>query len=130
MNLSRAFLTGTMVWVAIFSVFTILSFIPSLHDAETLQTIIVYLFLIPILYYGLTFYYKKGKTNNGFQLGLIIIVTCLILDALITLPLVIIPHGGDYMSFFTSPLLLIMGLEILAITFLFWSNKQKTIKIA
>lgn len=125
MNLSRAFLSGIIVWIAIFLAFTIMSFIPTLKGAETIQTFVVYLLLIPILFLGLNFYYKKGQSNNGFQVGLIIILTCLLLDALITVPFVIIPHGGDYTSFFINPLFVFMGLEILLISFGYWTTKVK-----
>lgn len=125
MNLSRAFLSGIIVWTAIFLAFTIMSFIPALKNAETVQTYIVYLLLMPILFGALTFYYKKGQSNNGFQVGLIIILTCLLLDALITVPLVIIPHGGDYISFFINPLIAFMGLEILLLSFGYWATQVK-----
>lgn len=123
MKITRAILTGVIIWILIFISFTLMSFIPNLKDELTLQNSIIYILLIPITYIGVRFYCKKEQTTSGLKIGLITIITSLILDALITVPLVIIPNGGSYTSFYSDPFLIFMVTEILILFFLFWKFK-------
>jgi hypothetical protein len=130
MKIVRAIVSGIIIWVSIFIVFTIMSFIPVIKDSEIQQNMLLWVVLIPIVLFGVSFYYKKEMYTNGLLLGLVVVTVSLILDALITVPLVIIPHGGSYNSFFASPLLLVTVVEILLISFLFWKTKiSKIIQI-
>ena len=52
---------------------------------------------------GTHFYFKKVAESNSFFLGLYMFSMAFILDALITVPLLIIPSGGSYSSFFSDP---------------------------
>ncbi len=56
------------------------------------------------------FYYSKNYNMSGLQLGIIMSLTALFLDVLITVPFVEIPNGRSYESFFTSPVLWILAL--------------------
>lgn len=124
MKIVRAILAGSIVWVMVFSLFTLLSFVPIAKDSQNLQSIIVGLFLIPFAYLGAKTYYKKGSTTNGFIIGLIMVTSALILDALITVPLVVIPNnGGDYLTFFTSATLWILVTINLTVIHLYWKMK-------
>lgn len=115
--MKRATLSGAIVWIMIFMYFTFLSFIPYVKDAELLQHVLLWFLLIPIVLFGLNFYHKKVPKSNELLVGVIIVITCLTLDVLITIPLTIIPYGGSYVSFFTNPFLWIIVAEILTITF-------------
>jgi len=53
------------------------------------------------------------------------VVTALILDAIINVPFIIIPHGGSYLEFFTSVMLWDIVIEYLLIIFLYWRIKAK-----
>lgn len=117
MNISRAILSGVIVWVMIFTYFILVSFIPQIKDSELIQHLLLWFILIPILVFGLNFYHKKEPKSNQLLIGVFIIVTCLILDAIITIPLTIIPYGGSYASFFMNPFLWIIIVEMLIITF-------------
>lgn len=126
MKIIRAILSGSIVWILVFSLFTLLSFVPIAKDSQVLQSIIVALFIIPFAYWGAKIYYKKGSTTNGLIIGLIMVTTALILDAIITVPLVVIPHnGGDYFTFFTSTILWILVVINLAVIHLYWKMKVK-----
>ena len=125
MKLIRAVVSGLIIWTLIFIVFTVMSFIPVIKDSEIQQNMLLWVCLIPITILGVQFYYKKEKKTNGIFIGLIIVAMSLILDASITVPYVIIPKGGSYYEFFTSPLLWITGAEIIIVSFLYWKNKIK-----
>lgn len=125
MKVSRAILSGIIIWVLIFVSFTVMSFIPVIKDSELQQNLILYIILLPIVIIGAKFYYKKGSKANGLLLGLLISITGLLLDAIITIPVVIIPHGGDYMSFYLDPLLWGIIAEFILITYFYWKVKVK-----
>ncbi|WP_131494911.1 DUF5367 family protein [Flavobacterium sp. MEB061] len=72
------------------------------------------------------FYYKNGIKLHGLLLGIIMSLTALLLDALITVPFIEIPNGGNYYSFFSSPVLWILA-SINSITvYCFWRMKIKS----
>jgi len=125
MKIIRAIASGIIIWVSIFAVFTVMSFIPVVKDSELQQNMLLWIVLIPITFFGVKFYYKNGFKTNGLLISMIIVITSLILDALITLPYVIIPNEGNHYDFFTSPFLLITILEIIIVTFFYWKSKVK-----
>jgi len=125
MKIIRAILSGTIIWVLIFISFTIMSFIPVIKNSELQQNLILYVILIPIVIFGSKFYYKKEQNTNGFIIGFIMAVTGLLLDTLITVPYVIIPHNGTYTSFFINPLLWITIIEFILISYFYWKMKVK-----
>lgn len=105
MNLKRAILFGALLWVLIFVWWSILMFVPGL--TETIQYIIHFVLLIIAASYIASRYYKKKDKVNGFLLGLVFLVTGIILDAVITVPLFTIPQGTGYLDFFFNPLMLV-----------------------
>lgn len=119
----RAILTGALVWVFIFISFTILGTIPTIKDSMNLQALIVAVFIIPFAIFGASVYYKNGNNDNGFVLGIKMVITALILDALITVPFVVIPTGGSYLSFYTFPLLWLLVAVNIATVYLYWKLK-------
>ena len=125
MKVARTITSGAMIWVLIFITFTIMSFIPVIKNSEIQQNLILYIVLIPIVIFGAKFYYKKRDKTNGLIIGGIMAVIGLFLDALITVPFVIIPHNGSYMSFFINPLLWITTIEFILITYFYWKMKVK-----
>jgi len=126
MKTIRTILTGTLVWFLIFSVFTVMSFIPGIKELEILQGFIIAAFIIPFASMGAAIYYKKGDKTNGFIIGSMMVLTALILDALVTVPFVEIPYNGSsYSKFFTNPLLWILVLENIAVIYFYWKIKVK-----
>ncbi|MCU0429082.1 MAG: DUF5367 domain-containing protein [Cytophagaceae bacterium] len=104
MNNIRAISTGAMIWLFIFITFSILSYVPSIKDSLHIQTLIVAIFIIPFAAFGAYVFYKNGNNLNGLMAGTIMSATAIVLDAVITVPLVELPKGGSYESFFTFPL--------------------------
>ena len=111
-NFLRSVLSGAMVWSMIFILFIALSMIPHVKDNQTHQIIIVGILLIPFSLLGATFYYKKGKMGHGIILASIMAATGLLLDACITVPLLILPtEHGSYSSFYADPFLWVLIAE-------------------
>lgn len=121
----RAILIGALVWVLVFISFSILSVMPNIKDSMNLQALIVGVLIIPFALFGASIYYKNGNKDNGFVLGIIIVATALSLDALITVPFVVIPTGGSYLSFFSFPLLWLLVAVNIATVYFYWSWKVK-----
>ncbi len=116
----RAILIGALVWVFIFAAFAGLAYLPNIKDSLDQQALIVDILIIPFATFGAFIYYKNGNKNNGFIVGLIMVVTALTLDALITVPLVEIPNGRSYESFFTYPLLWMLAAVNIGTVFFYW----------
>ena len=126
----RAILIGALVWVLVFAAFTTLAYLPVIKDSLNQQALIVGILIIPFAALGASIYYKNGNTDNGFMVGVIMVVTALTLDALITVPFVEIPNGRSYQSFFTYPLLWLLVVVNVTTVFFYWTLKVKPRKIA
>lgn len=122
----RAILVGALIWLLIFSTFTVLSYLPNIKNSALQQFLIVAPLVIPFTILGAYIFYKNGNKTNGFIIGLIIVTTALILDVLITVPFTIIPNQGNYHSFFTSKFLWILVAEVVTIVYFYWVLKIKT----
>jgi len=111
MKLTRAILTGILLWVLIFFEVSILMF--GLKLQGYLYYIIHFILLILLVAIASILYFKKvkGSLTEGLVLGVIYIIIGVILDAIITVPLFI----KDY-SFFIQWNLLVGLLETIAIT--------------
>ena len=121
----RAILTGSVVWVFVFTAFTALGYLPGIKDSLNLQGLIVGILIIPFAALGASIYYKNGNKDNGLLVGLIMVATALLLDVLITVPFVEIPNGRSYQSFFTSPILWILVVINITTTYIYWKLKVK-----
>jgi len=125
MNKIRAILAGALVWVFVFISFMVLAYVPIIKDSMNQQSLIMSILIIPFALLGASTYYKNGYKDNGFIIGIIMVVTALTLDALITVPLVFMPNGGSYQSFYTYPLLWLLVAVNLATVYVYWKFKVK-----
>lgn len=125
MNSIRAVLSGALVWLLIFITFGMLGAIPVIKESLNQQALIVSVLIIPYAILGASVYYKKSNKENGVIVGLVMVITALVLDALITVPLVEIPHGGSYKSFYSYPLLWLLVAVNMATVYFYWSVKVK-----
>lgn len=107
MRLLRAIGLGALFWLIIFVEISITMIGLKLDNLTTY--IIHYIVMIPLAILIAWLYYKSKDKINGFLLGLIIVIVGIILDMIITIPLFVIPAGGNYLSYF-SELYLIAGL--------------------
>jgi hypothetical protein len=82
--------------------------------------------LIPAVLIGVYVYYRSSSRTNWLLLGGFMFFLTILLDAIITVPLFIIPAGGDHLSFFGDPGFWILGIEymlIVAVANLLFSRK-------
>ncbi|MFD1602420.1 DUF5367 family protein [Flavobacterium artemisiae] len=123
MNYLRAVLSGIILWISVAVTFFILEHTPIIKDSLNIQTVIICLFIIFYSSIGASFYYKKSISISGFQVGVIMSLTAILLDALVFVPLVEIPKGNTYQDFFSNPLLWILA--ILNIVTVYFYSKTK-----
>lgn len=122
-DIIRSIMSGGIVWGLIFSLFLILSLIPVVKDSLTVQEATVTVLVIPFSLLAALFYYKKGASSNGLVVGIIMAMTALSLDSVITVPLLIIPANGSYVTFYSDPFLWILVAENFLVIILYWRLK-------
>jgi len=100
MKLLRAIGLGALFWFIIFVEISITMIGLKFSDLTTY--IVHYIVMIPLAILIAWLYYKSRDKINGFVLGLIVTITGIILDMIITVPLFIIPAGGGYLDYFSN----------------------------
>lgn len=124
MNVSRAIVAGTLVWVLLIFAFISSASIQILKNAELQENLTIAFFLIPAAYLGARFYYSSGNSTHGLLLGAVMASIAIIADGLITVPFFIIPMGGSYGQFFSNPAFWWIIAEYLILVFAFWKLKS------
>ncbi len=119
----RAIGIGIIIWILGVSIYTGSFYIPILEDLELQANILLSLGILPIVWFAAKLYYTKKGTTKGYWLGLIFFLSVTILDALITVPFLIVPNGGTYYSFFKAAGFWLIGLEFIAAATLYWYAK-------
>ncbi|OJJ21491.1 hypothetical protein BKI52_13175 [marine bacterium AO1-C] len=125
MKIQRVIFTGLFNWVATFSIFITLMFLPFTKDSLMLQNLFFVIAIAIFAYVTAALYYKNGHTGNGLAVGLAHLVIPLLMDSIITIPFILIPYGSSYQEFFTNPILLPITAEVLVITYAYWRLKAK-----
>lgn len=89
MNLKRAVGFGTLLWVFVFVIFSIIMFIPSLVDRHLAQHVVFWIILAPFMLALSKWYFKHDPPTlkKGLGLGVIAVIIGVILDLAITIPL-------------------------------------------
>lgn len=127
MNFIRALFIGILIWIIGVTAFTVFFEIPFLEDSY-LQANIGLAIVVPFLVWiGAKMYYRKGALTHGIVTGLIMLTASAALDALITVPMLIIPFGGSYASFFGSLDFWLIAAEFIGVVFLYWLLKIRTV---
>lgn len=126
MKTGRAILSGVLIWILVFTLFGVLDVIPATRDAVWLQGVVACTLVIPIALLGAAFYYKNGSRSNGLAVGLVMVTTALMLDAIITVPFFEMPYNRrGHEQFFTHPLLWIIVLEDVLVVYFYQGLKVK-----
>ncbi|NGM66818.1 DUF5367 family protein [Sphingobacterium sp. SGR-19] len=120
----RAISIGAMVWAFIFLTFAVLEFVPAIKDSLNLQMLVVGILIVPYAIFGASIFYRNGNEENGMKVGVIMALTALILDALVTVPLIEIPRGGSYQSFYSFPLLWLLAFINIGTIYVYWRLKN------
>jgi hypothetical protein len=124
MKTGRAILSGAVIWMLVLILFGVMDAVPATHHSPLLQALMVCVLMIPFSLLGARIYYRTGNRSSGLSVGFVMVGTALLLDALITVPLVEQPyHNTDHHQFFTNPLLWILVLEDLLVIWLYYKMK-------
>ena len=123
MHIKRALLAAVLVWILGVGVYISSYFFHFLEDAELQANIMLTLAVIPGALLGAFIYYKSGQKTHGLKLGGFMFATAMILDAIITVPLFILPLGGTHLSFFTDPGFWLIALLYIGVVMLYWKLK-------
>lgn len=115
LNLKHAAVSSVTVYILGILAYVGSFFIPIMNDPELQANIVLMVAIIPAAYLGAHTYYKRGHTTRGFALGLVMFSVAIILDAVITVPLFIIPNGGTHLSFFSDPGFWLIGFEYIVV---------------
>ncbi|WP_298238246.1 DUF5367 family protein [uncultured Algibacter sp.] len=132
MKTKRAILLGIAIWIIAILFYSISYSVSILEHADTQANAVLFMVVMPLVWFGCHFYYKKDSTTHGLKVGQTLLLTAVALDALITVPLFVIPNGGSHYSFFTSLGFWIIAFEFIAIATLYWYacvySKNKIVK--
>lgn len=123
MNVVRAVLAGAFVWLCVLITFAVLDTIAVVKGSPVILATIAILLMVPFAAFGVSIYYKRGNKANGLLVGLIMALTALVLDALLTVPFIEIPHGNTYEAFFTHPLLWSLVAVNITTVYMYWRLK-------
>jgi hypothetical protein len=131
MEIKRAIMAAAIVWTLGVTAFILSHYVRLMDNPELQANMVLILVLIPSVILGTKFYYKNGAQTNGFKLGLFMFLITICLDAIITVPVFIIPAGGDHISFFSDPGFWFIGLEYILVVLIYagFRSKIKTSKL-
>ena len=120
MELKRAVMFGVLLWAIIFFEVSILMF--GFNLETPMRTYVHYFLLVFIVSFVSYFYFKKEKANtkNGFIFGVVCVVTGILLDVVITVPLFVKSY-----YFFVDVYLWIGFLEGVVLTTIFGTLAKK-----
>ena len=129
-NLKRASLSALMIWVMGVSAFAGSYYVPLLDYASEQANWFLSIALIPAIILGVYLYCRNSTKTNGLALGSFMFLLTILLDALITVHLFIIPTGGNHLSFFGDPSFWILGIEyLLLVGMTNWVFSRKWIEV-
>ena len=127
LGIKRALLSAIIIWTVGVAAFVTSYYIPVIDDPDAQANWVLTLTLIPATILGARFYYLKKFRTNGFVLGAFMFFITMILDALITVPVFIMPFGGNHLSFFGDPGFWLIGMEYISLITIYWMI-QKAIR--
>jgi hypothetical protein len=116
----RAIGIGILIWILGVSLFILSFFIPLLEDPDLQANIFLSVGIIPLAWFGSKLYYRNNNVTKGYWLGLAFFTIAGLLDAIITVPVLMAPYGGTHYSFFTALGFWLIGLEFVATATLYW----------
>lgn len=115
LNLKHAIISSLVVYVLGILAFVGSYFAPIMEDPDLQANITLMAAIIPAAYLGAYLYYRRGNTTHGFVLGSAMFSSAIVLDAIITVPVFIIPNGGNHLTFFGDPGFWLIGIEYVAV---------------
>ena len=123
-QIKNIFISAVIVWTIGLTAFVASYFVPLMSDADLQANWVLSLTLIPSAALGAHIYYRNGHKTNGFVLGASMFLVTMILDALITVPVFIVPYGGDHISFFTNLGFWLIAAEYVSVVAAYWQIEK------
>jgi len=120
MKTKLTILLGIAIWIIAVLFYSISYYVPLLENADTQANVVLFIIVIPLVWVGCFYYYKKDNKTHGYRVGQTMLLTSIALDVLITVPLFVIPNGGNHYNFFTSLGFWIIAFEFLLVAVLYW----------
>jgi len=124
LNIKSAIISASIVWTLAVIAFIASYSISLMSDPDLQANWILSLALIPSALIGAHIYYRKGHKTNGFVLGTSMFLIAMILDAIITVPFLIMPYGGNYITFFTDPGFWLIAVEYVSVVAAYWKIEK------
>ena len=112
LNLTRALKAAGIAWTLGVASFVSAFLLPT-SNPDLVANTVLFCAVPLVATVGARFYYQQAE-SNGFVLGLFMFTVAGSLDAIITVPLLIMPAGGTYQSFYGDPGFWIIGIEYVA----------------
>ncbi len=131
-NIKSVIISASLVWTLAVIAFITSYFVPIMSDPDAQANWVLSIALIPSALLGAHIYYRKGLKTNGFVLGASMFLVAMILDALITVPFLIMPYGGNYITFFTDPGFWLIAVEYVSVVALYWQLEKaaRSVKVS
>jgi hypothetical protein len=123
-NIKSAVISAGTVWILGVIAYVASWSLPVMPDPDLQANWVLAIAIIPGALIGAHMYYRKGHKTNGFVLGVSMFLLAMILDAAITVPLLIMPYGGDYTTFFTYPGFWLIAVEYVVVVALYWKIRE------
>ena len=120
MKIKRLIVLGIFIWSMGILLYSLSFYLPILEDREMQANIVLFLSVIPLVWFGCRFYYKSDRQTHGYLVGQALLLIAVVLDTLITVPFFVIPKGGSHYSFFTGLGFWIIAIEFLVVATLYW----------
>ncbi len=120
MKTIRAILIGIGIWFLAVCSYTLSYQFRILEDPDQQANMILFTAVMPLVWLGSYIYYKKGSTTHGYLVGQLFLIVAAFLDAIITVPLFIIPNGGNHYTFFTDFGFWIIALELIGVAVMYY----------
>lgn len=122
---------GVLIWVLGVSSYVLSYSIPIIEDAELQANLSLSLAVLPLVWFGTRWYFTKDVTTKGFFVGLAFFGIAAFLDALFTVPFLVLPVGGSYQEFFSAPGFWIIAVEfvLVASVYGYWFHRKKVVSV-
>jgi len=121
-------LCAILVWMFGITLYLLSYYIPVLENTELQSNIVLALGIVPSAVLGTYLFYRKHHKSPSI-LALTFVSVAILLDALLTVPVFIIPNGGSYSDFFSDSMFYTIIVEYYFIVFYFGNHlTRKKIK--
>lgn len=123
LNIKHTIFSSVAVYVLGILAFVGSFFVQAMDDPDLQANLVLMVALIPAACLGAHLYYRRGHKTRGLYLAFAMFVGAVLLDAFITVPVFIMPNGGDHLSFFGDPGFWLIGAEYVVVVVVYWRLK-------